>query len=98
MKFALPFLKTAGKSEDYKFQRWQFFEPLAPPLGERDIYAYRLFFTKFNTQQLLFEQFFDIIGNFGSVQLESEPTFPFHYNIMFSYVLEQSLINENFGL
>ncbi len=26
------------------------------------------FCTKFNSEQLLFEQFFDIIGNFGSVE------------------------------
>ncbi len=31
-----------------------------------------LFCTKFNSQQLLFEQFFDIISNFGSIQVESE--------------------------
>ncbi len=40
--------------------------------------------TKFNSQQLLLEQFFDTIGNFGRVQPESESTFPFQYNIMFS--------------
>ncbi len=37
--------------------------------------------------QLLFEQFFDINGNFRSVQPESESTFPFQYNIMFSDAL-----------
>ncbi len=63
-----------------------------------DICAHWFFCTKFNSQQLLFEQFFDIIDNFRSVQPESESTFPFQYSIMFSDVLVYSLINENFLL
>ncbi len=39
-----------------------------------------LFCMKFNAQQLLLEQFFDIIGNFGSTHPKSETTFPFQYN------------------
>ncbi len=38
--------------------------------------------TKFNSQQLLFEQFFGRIGNFGSVQPENESTLPSLYNII----------------
>ncbi len=57
--------------------------PVAQLLGEVDICAYWLFLTKFNSEQLLFEQFFDIIGNFDRVQPESESTFLFQYNIIF---------------
>ncbi len=39
---------------------------------------------KFNSEQLLFTQFFNKIGNIGSVQSGSEPTFLFHYNINLS--------------
>ncbi len=39
--------------------------------------------SKFNSPQLLFEQFFFIIGNFSSVQQKNEPTFPFQYIIIF---------------
>ncbi len=45
--------------------------------------AYWSFCTKFNSEQLLFKQFFDIIGNFGSVELSSESTFLFQYIIIF---------------
>ncbi len=45
--------------------------------------AHSLFCTKFNSQQLLFEQFFDIISNFNNVQQENEFTFPFQHNIIF---------------
>ncbi len=38
---------------------------------------------KFNFAQFLFEQFFDIIDNFGSLQSKNESTFPFQYNIIF---------------
>ncbi len=31
-------------------------------------YVHRLFCTKFNVEQLLFEIFYDIIGTFGSIQ------------------------------
>ncbi len=47
------------------------------------MYAHRLFCTKFNSEQPLFEQFFHIMRIFGSVQFESEPTFPLQYNIIF---------------
>ncbi len=41
------------------------------------------FCMKFGCEQLLFEQFFDIIGNFCSVQPKSEIYFPIlvHYNM-----------------
>ncbi len=43
----------------------------------------RLFCMKFNSEQLLCEQVFDIIGNFCSNQPEIESTFLFQYNIIF---------------
>ncbi len=58
------------------FQRWQSFEVPSSTLGEIEVCDHWLFCTKFNSQQLLFEQFFDIIGNFCSFQPESESTFP----------------------
>ncbi len=45
------------------------------------------FYTKFNSEQLLFEQFFYIIGNFGRVPLKSKFTFPFQYNIKYLKLL-----------
>ncbi len=48
------------------FQKWQSLESLDPLQGLMDICAHRLFCTKLNTQQLLFETFFDIMRNFGS--------------------------------
>ncbi len=50
---------------------------------EVDICAYWLFCLKFNAQQLLFEPFSNIIGNFGSVEPEIESTFSFQYNVIF---------------
>ncbi len=38
---------------------------------------------KFNSQQLLSEMFFDIIGILHSIEVESECTFPFQYIIIF---------------
>ncbi len=65
---------------------------LAPLLGEIDMCAPRLFCTKFNPEQLLFEQFFYIIGNFGKVQPKSGFTFPFQYNVIFeTYQFFESL-------
>ncbi len=43
----------------------------------------RLFCMKFDSQQFLFGQFFDIICNFDSIQPEKESTFPFRYYIIF---------------
>ncbi len=52
-------------------------------MGEIYTCAHGLFCTKFNSKQLLFEQFFDIISNFASIQPENESTFPFQYNKIF---------------
>ncbi len=41
------------------------------------------FCMNFNFAQFLFEQFFDIIDNFGSLQPKNESTLPFQYNIIF---------------
>ncbi len=43
--------------------------PLAELLWEVDMRAHCLSYMKFHSQQSLFEQFFDIIDNFGSIQL-----------------------------
>ncbi len=42
-----------------------------------------LFYTKFNSEQLLFEAFFDVMRIFGCVELQSEFTFPLQYIIIF---------------
>ncbi len=57
--------------------------PLVPLWGEIDMCAHWLLCMKFNSQEFLLEQFFDIIGNFGSIQQENESTFSFQYNILF---------------
>ncbi len=50
-------------------ETWQYLEPLAPLLWEIKICAHWVFYRKFNSQELLFEAFFDIISNFGSIEL-----------------------------
>ncbi len=58
----------------------------APPsysLGEIDICARVLFCTKFNSEQLLFEAFFDVMHIFGGVEPQNESNFPFLYIIRF---------------
>ncbi len=53
-------------------------EPLAPLLGGGiKIRVYWLICTKFNSGQLLFETFFDVIGNFCSIPPWSELFFSF---------------------
>ncbi len=59
------------------FKKWQMFGPLSPHLGDIEICCYWVFCRKLNFGQLLFEVFFDIIGAFGSVLCQSEPTFPY---------------------
>ncbi len=50
------------------FETYQSFDPpSSTPSRDRDLCPV-IFCTKFNSQQLLFEQFFDIIGNICSVQ------------------------------
>ncbi len=54
--------------------------------GEIDVCAQWIFCIKVNSEQLLLEQFFDIIGNFDSVQPKSESTFPLQgYIILETY-------------
>ncbi len=56
----------------YKILNIRLFEALLPPLvREIDMCAHWLFWTKCNAQILLFEQFSNIISNFGSVQPEN---------------------------
>ncbi len=42
--------------------------PSSTPGGDRHICAQRLFCRECNSEQLLFEAFFDIVGNFGRVE------------------------------
>ncbi len=57
--------------------------PSAPLLGDTDICAHQLFCMKFNSEQLLFEAFFDLMHIFGNIEPQSESYFPFLYNIRF---------------
>ncbi len=50
-----------------------------------------VFCRKSNSQQLLFEAFFDIVGIFGHVEPKSESTFPFQYIIFQTYQSLESL-------
>ncbi len=68
------------------FETYPSFESLVPLLGEIEMCVYLLFYMKFNSQQLLFEQFFDIIVNFCSIQPWSEPTFLFQCMTIFSMI------------
>ncbi len=56
--------------------------PSSTPAGGRHMCP-MTFYTKFNSTQFLFEQFFDIVDYFGSLQSKNESTFPFQYNIIF---------------
>ncbi len=66
-----------------RFQTYWSLETLAPLVGEIDICAPRLLCMKFNSEQLLFDAFFDIMRIFGNIKSQSELTFPFHYIITF---------------
>ncbi len=52
------------------FQTYQSLEPPtpAPLLREIEIYAHWVFYSKVNSEQLLFEASFDIIDIFGSIE------------------------------
>ncbi len=49
--------------------------------------AHRLFCAKFISEKLLYEQYFEIFGNFGSLQPESESTFLQRVPKMTSHIL-----------
>ncbi len=62
---------------------WVSFEaPSCTLEGDRHMRS-RPFRTKFNSEQHLFEPFFDAMRIFGSIEPQNESTFPFflHYNI-----------------
>ncbi len=65
------------------FQRWASFEAVAPLFWEINICAGWLFCSKFNMEKHLFEPFFDAMRIFGSVEPQSESTFPFFYITIF---------------
>ncbi len=46
--------------------------PLAPLMGEIDVHVRELFCTKFNSEQLSFEAFFDVMRILGSVEHKNE--------------------------
>ncbi len=53
------------------FQRYQYFEPPSSTTGgegEIDKCARKLFCTKLNPEQLLFEPFFDVMRIFGRIE------------------------------
>ncbi len=52
-------------------------------LGETDICAHWFFCTKVDVQEFLFEAFTHIMYIFGSVEPQTESTFPFNYIIVF---------------
>ncbi len=52
-------------------------------IGEIDFCTWELFCTKFNSEQLLFEDFFDVLHIFGITEPQSESNFPFLYIIEF---------------
>ncbi len=64
-----------------RFQMYSSLEPSSSTLGE--ICIRRLFCTKFNSDQLLFEAFSDVMRIFGSIEPQSESNFPFLYVITF---------------
>ncbi len=72
-----PFLYTK------RFQTYWPLEHVAPLVGEIDICTRGLFCTKFNSKQLLFEDFFDVMCIFGSIEPQIECNLPFQYNIIF---------------
>ncbi len=65
------------------FKDGNLLSPLAPLHGEIDICVCGLFRTKFNAKQLLFQSFFDVVHLFGSVEPQTESTFPFLHIIIF---------------
>ncbi len=47
---------------------WQHLKSPSSTPGRNRYVPYRVFCRKFNSQELLFDAFFDIIGNFGRVE------------------------------
>ncbi len=74
-------LQRSVHLKSYNVRKWK--SPLASLLGKTDMCAHWLFCTKFNSEQLLFEPFFDVMHIFGSVESQSESNFPFLYIIRF---------------
>ncbi len=66
-------------SVHYKIQMYWSSEPQLHLCGKWDICARRLFCTKFNSEQLLFKPFFDVMRIFGSIEPQSEFNLPFLY-------------------
>ncbi len=71
--------------------------PLAPILGEKDICAHGPFCTKFNSEQLLFKSFFDVMRIFGSIEPQSV-SFPFPYIIHYIQIYTLIISSRFFSL
>ncbi len=56
-------------------------DPNSATGGDKHIHQLS-FLKKFNCIQFLFEVFFNTIGTFSSIQLQSEPIFSFRYIIL----------------
>ncbi len=65
------------------FQTWQSFKLLSSTPGGDKHVRQRIFCRKWNSQQLLFQDFFHIIGISGSVEPQSQSIFLFQYIIQF---------------
>ncbi len=59
------------------FKHTDLWSPLAPLMGEIDLCAQELFCMKFNSEQILFEPFFNVLRIFGITELQSESNRPF---------------------
>ncbi len=59
---------TGGLSKIHNFNQINFLRPLAPLQGEIDIWTLRLFCMKFDSEQLSFGAFLDVMLIFGSVE------------------------------
>ncbi len=70
-------------SSDFYFKNSKCLRLLTPFLRETNISVHWVSCRKFNNfNQLLFEAFFDIIGTFGNIWLQCEPTFSYQYIII----------------
>ncbi len=63
------------------FKHTDLWSLLAPLMGEMDLCARGLFHTKFNSEQLSLEAFFDVMRTFDSDESQSEFNFQFLYII-----------------
>ncbi len=66
------------------FETYQFLEPPSSTPGGIDMCAHGIFCTEFNAQLPLYgEAFSRTVHIFGSVEPQTESTFPFEYNVIY---------------